>query len=218
MRLLAAAIVIIGVAFVGAAVSQYAWPGQTLAVLGSIVALGSLMLQLSRDLLDEGKLEADLSLTQPGDLLVRLFNNGRRPVKAETGGFAARRIRRHRYWFWSQDYLPGPCYPVWGIGVLPTPLLVEQDSSRAYANARGLASFFPDEPPKWLWIKCSDRSVKWWRLPAGFVSEFPTAQAWWRQESERMQAAQKELDSRRSEVRAATYEAASALGPLPPQS
>ncbi|MGA3058429.1 MAG: hypothetical protein ABSE70_10415 [Candidatus Limnocylindrales bacterium] len=200
MRLMAAAMGIIALAVVCAAASHYLWPGQTLAVLGTIVALGSLMLELFRDLLDEGNLEADLSLTQAGDLLVRLFNNGRRPVKAETGGFAARRIRRHRYWFLSHDYLPGPCFPVWGIGFLPTPLLVEQDSRLSHATAHGLASCFPDEPPKWLWIKCSDARIKWWQLPAGFVSEFPTAQAWWRQESERMQAAQEELERRRSEV------------------
>lgn len=182
-----AAAVGLAVAFLGKA-SLVVSVTATVAVYGA--ALSSLQM-----LSDRYDLRAKFGSTpwrgpdEEAEVLVRLYNRGRRPVRVETAGLAANK---------SDDPLE---YPYWWGTIPPrvqdNPLGVTLDERspaiELVAFPRQVADHYAqfwEDAPQWLFARLGHGAMTWWRLPERERSVF--AEVW-----SQAQATQAKLEFRR---------------------
>lgn len=150
------------------------------AVASAVLTTISLALTVRSALMDRPDLRADIhddyfGISDNTIIEVRLYNNGRRPIKVEEMGWAVTKrnpLRAYFHWFnWSRDRTPE----------LPVSL-GESDSTKVWTWPASVALWMlRHSPPPWLWAKDHSGRLHWFRVPLDVVKavrkEWPTAQA-----------------------------------------
>jgi hypothetical protein len=148
------------------------------AVASAVLTAVSLALTIRSALVDRADLRADIhdgyyGISDNAIIEVRLYNAGRRPIKVEDMGFAARRPERPRFINWFTWSKADPSLPV---------TLAESESAKFWTWPTSVATtFLKQSPPTLLHATDHLGAVHWFKLPVDIVEavrrEFATAQA-----------------------------------------
>jgi hypothetical protein len=126
---------------------------------------------------------------------VRLYNRGRRPIKVEELGWAARKgttTSRYPYWFnWSSGKERRPELPI---------ALGEADSDKVWTWPASVAEWMLRlGPPGWLWARDSLGETHWYEAPPNIVNAIRSQ---WPEAERRHATREAEAAQRREEVAA----------------
>jgi hypothetical protein len=149
------------------------------AVTSAVLTTVSLALTVRSTLMDRADLHADIhdgyfGISDNAIVEIRLYNNGRRPIKVEEMGFAVTKAKPLRYihWFsWGQSHAPE----------LPVSL-GESDSAKVWTWPVSVARWMlHHSAPPWLYAKDHSGRIHWFKVPPDIIEavrkEWPTAQA-----------------------------------------